>query len=93
MKNGKETMLSDHMEGFQEKPINYNDYEVSFRRWLVSQIDAEKMSFQQARDRFDLGSQYRRIVRNWQERYSDDIHLSLQAMSGKERTDVKALEK
>ncbi|PSK80088.1 hypothetical protein, partial [Prolixibacter denitrificans] len=31
--------------------------------------------------------------RNWQERYSDDIHLSLQAMSGKERTDVKALEK
>ncbi|GET25031.1 hypothetical protein [Prolixibacter sp. NT017] len=47
----------------------------------------------QARDRFDLGSQYRRIIRNWQERYSDDIHLSLQAMSGKERTDVKALEK
>ncbi|GET23686.1 hypothetical protein [Prolixibacter sp. NT017] len=93
MKKGKEAMLSDHMEGFQEKPINYNAYEVSFRRWLVGQIDAEKMSFQQARDRFDLGSQYRRIIRNWQERYSDDIHLSLQAMSGKERTDVKALEK
>ena len=93
MKKGKEAMLSDHMEGFQEKTINYNDYEVSFRRWLVGQIDAEKMSFQQARDRFDLGSQYRRIIRNWQERYSDDIHLSLQAMSGKERTDVKALEK
>lgn len=93
MKKGKEAMLSDHMEGFQEKSINYNAYEVSFRRWLVGQIDAEKMSFQQARDRFDLGSQYRRIIRNWQERYSDDIHLSLQAMSGKERTDVKALEK
>jgi len=86
-------MLSDHMDGFQEKTTNYNDYEVSFRRWLVGQIDAEKMSFQQARDRFDLGSQYRRIIRNWQERYSDDIHLSLLAMSGKERTDVKALEK
>ena len=93
MKKGKEAMLSDHMEGFQEKTTNYNDYEVSFRRWLVGQIDAEKMSFQQARDRFDLGSQYRRIIRNWQERYSDDIHLSLLAMSGKERTDVKALEK
>jgi len=93
MKKGKEAMLSDHMDGFQEKTTNYNDYEVSFRRWLVGQIDAEKMSFQQARDRFDLGSQYRRIIRNWQERYSDDIHLSLLAMSGKERTDVKALEK
>jgi len=93
MKNGKETMLSDQMDGFEEKPINYNAYEVSLRRWLVSQLDSEKMSFQQARDRFDLGSQYRRILRNWQERYSDDIHLSLQAMSGKERTDIKALEK
>lgn len=32
MKKGKEAMLTDHMEGFQEKKINYNDYEVSFRR-------------------------------------------------------------
>ena len=38
MKKGKEAMLSDHMEGFQGKTTNYNDYEVSFRRWLVGQI-------------------------------------------------------
>jgi len=44
MKKGKEAMLTDHMEGFQEKKINYNDYEVSFRRWLVSEIDSERMS-------------------------------------------------
>ncbi|MBW6537653.1 MAG: hypothetical protein K0B11_21770 [Mariniphaga sp.] len=35
MKKGKEIMLTDSMEGFQGKAINYNDYEVSFRRWLV----------------------------------------------------------
>lgn len=94
MKQGKEAMLSDHMEGFEEKRINYNDYEVSFRRWLVSQIDAENMSIQDARDRFHLSpGDYKRIIKRWQGRYSDAIHLSLQAMSGKERTDVKALEK
>lgn len=40
MKKGREIMLTDSMEGFQEKTINYNDYEVSFRRWLVIQIDS-----------------------------------------------------
>ena len=50
MKKGKEAMLTDNMEGFEQKHINYNDYEISFRRWLISQIDANKMSFQKARE-------------------------------------------
>lgn len=94
MKKGKEIMLTDSMEGFQEKAINYNDYEVSFRRWLVIQIDSGNMTYQEARERFSLPAwEYKKIIRRWQERYSDEIHLSLQAMSAKERTDVKALEK
>jgi hypothetical protein len=40
MKKGKEAMLTNSMEGLQKKEMNYNDYEVSFRRWLVSQIDS-----------------------------------------------------
>lgn len=48
MKKGKEIMLTDSMEGFQEKAISYNDYEVSFRRWLVIQIDLENMTYQGA---------------------------------------------
>ena len=94
MKKGKEAMLTDHMEGFQEKKINYNDYEVSFRRWLVSEIDSERMSMQEARDRFSLPKwDYKMLIRRWQNRYSNEIHLSLRAMSAKERTDIKALEK
>uniref|UniRef100_UPI003217AFD3 hypothetical protein n=1 Tax=uncultured Draconibacterium sp. TaxID=1573823 RepID=UPI003217AFD3 len=54
MRKEKEMMLTNHMEGFQEKKINYNDYEISFRRWLVSEIDGEKMSMQEARERFNL---------------------------------------
>lgn len=94
MKKGKEAMLTDHMDGFQEKKINYKDYEVSFRRWLVSEIDSERMSMQEARDRFSLPKwDYKMLIRRWQNRYSDTIHLSLRAMSAKERTDIKALEK
>jgi hypothetical protein len=28
MKKGKEAMLTDHMDGFEQKKINYQDYEV-----------------------------------------------------------------
>ena len=94
MKKGKEIMLTDSMEGFQEKTINYNDYEISFRRWLVIQIDSGNMTCQEARESFSLPVwDNKKIIRRWQERYSDEIHLSLRAMSAKERTDVKALEK
>ncbi len=93
MGKSKKAMLSDCMEGFQDKKINYNDYEVSFRRWLVSQLDGGHMSFQDARDRFCLSRQhYRGIIRIWQERYSDELHLSLQAMNSEERADNKKLE-
>lgn len=93
MKKAKDAMLTNHMEGFQEKEINYNVYEVSFRRWLVSQIDSEKMSIQDARDRFSLGKDYVRIIKNWQERYSEELHISLQSMTLKDRVDNSKLEK
>ena len=71
MEKSKETMLTDYMGGFQVEAVNYNDYEISFRRWLISQIDSESMSIQEARDRFNLNSpEYRKIIKRWQERYS-----------------------
>lgn len=94
MKQRKEGKLTDQMDGFAIKKINFNDYEISFRRWLVSQIDSESMSMEEARERFDLnGREYRRIIRKWQESYSEDYHLSLSLMSSKERADHKELEK
>ena len=44
MKKERETILTNCMEGFQKEEINYSDYEVSFRRWLISQIDSGNMS-------------------------------------------------
>ncbi len=93
MKQSKEAMLSDHMSGFHNKKINYNDYEISFRRWLISQFDSESMSIKEARDRFNLNSpDYNRIIRKWQDRYSDKLHLALQAMNTTERADNNKLE-
>ncbi len=93
MKKGKEAMLTDKMDGFQEQSINHNDYEISFRRWLVNQIDSEQISLQNARDRFNLSSsEYKKIIHKWQERYSDELHLSLSFMSSEERADNKKLE-
>jgi tetrahydromethanopterin S-methyltransferase subunit G len=52
------------------------------------------MSMQDARDRFHLNpTEYKRIIKRWQERYSDELHLSLQAMTTKDRADNNKLEK
>lgn len=90
----KEAMLTDTMEGFNDYETNYKKFEISFRRWLVSQIDGNHMSIQEIRDRFNLSRKnYTEILKRWQERYSEELHLSLSFMSPKERSDNKALEK
>ena len=87
-------MLADNMDGFKPEIIDYRNYEISFRRWLVSQIDSGKMSSEEARERFKLSpTEYKKIIKRWQERYSDELHISLQAMSSKERSSNSELEK
>ena len=89
-----EAILTNCMEGFQAEEINFNAYEVSFRRWLISQIDSGNMSMNEVRDRFQLKQvNIKRTLRRWQELYSDELHLSLNAMSSKDRADNRELEK
>lgn len=85
--------VSDTMEGFQPEPIDYSRYETSFRRWLVAEIDSGKMTLEEARKRFKLPQHFNTLYKQqWQKKYSDQIHLSLQAMSTKDRTDNAKLE-
>ncbi len=94
MRKESEAILTDYMDGFQKEEINYNDYEVSFRRWLVSQVDSGNMSMNEVRDRFQLKQvNIKRTLRRWQELYSEELHLSLNAMSSKDRADNGKLEK
>ena len=94
MEKNNERMLTDQMEGFYDHPVDYNRFEISFRRWLISQLDGGHMSPLEIRERFKLNRQhYRGILKKWQERYSDDLHVSLPFMSSKEKADNKALGK
>lgn len=94
MRKESEAILTNYMDGFQKEEINYNDYEVSFRRWLVSQVDSGNMSMHEVRDRFQLKQvNIKRTLRRWQELYSEELHLSLNAMSSKERADNGKLSK
>lgn len=85
--------VSDNLEGCLQGEIDYRVYETSFRRWLVSEIDSGRMSIQEARSRFKLPQRFDKTYKQvWQPKYSDEIHLSLEAMSSKDRTDNKNLE-
>ena len=50
-------MLTDQMNGFKKEHINYNSDKISFRHWLISEIDANRMSIQKARlSNYDLNT-------------------------------------
>jgi len=85
--------VSDNMDGFILDKVDYRKYETCFRRWLVAEIDSGRMSVEEARHRFHLPSHFYTMYRQWQRKYSDEIQLSLQAMSSKERTDNEKLER
>lgn len=86
------TNLSDNMDGFKQEKVDYSKYELSFRRWLVTELDSGRMSVGEAREKFKLPHRFDKTYKHWQLKYSDEIHLSLQCMSSKERTDNKKLE-
>ncbi len=84
--------LSDNMEGFLQEKVDYSLYETSFRRWLVAEIDSGRMSVKESQIKFKLPKRFNSTYRIWQKKYSDEIHLSLQTMSSKDRTDNQKLE-
>ncbi|HEX2936723.1 MAG TPA: hypothetical protein VHO72_15315 [Bacteroidales bacterium] len=84
--------LTDNMEGFQQEKIDYSKYETSFRRWIVQEIESGRMSWQEARSKFDLPHRFDQVYKEWQKKYSEKILISLPLMSAKDRTDNKKLE-
>lgn len=93
MQQKKEIRLTDHFDGFKNQEVDLRNYEVSFRRWIISQLDGGQMSFTEIRDKFNLPRKgYYDIIKRWQVKYSDKLHLSLSHMSSQERADNKKLE-
>ena len=84
--------LTDNMEGFVVEKVDYSRYEPSFRRWLVSELDSQRMSFQEAMERFKLPHYFKQPFKLWQKKYSEEFHLSLSLMTIEERTKFEAQE-
>ena len=84
--------LSDNMEGFKQESVDLSKYETSFRRWLVQEIESQRMSWQEARARFELPFRFDVIYKEWQKKYSQEIIVSLPLMTAEERINLKKLE-
>ncbi len=69
--------LTDNMEGFKAEPVDLKQYETSFRRWLVKEIESGRMSWQEARSRFGLPYHFDALYKEWQRKYSQEIVLCL----------------
>ena len=85
--------LTDNVEGLIQEKVDLSKYETSFRRWLVVEIESGRMSWQEARSRFQLPHRFDILYKLWQEKYSDDIVLTLPLMNAKDRTNNQELEK
>ena len=85
--------LTDNKEGFLEGKVDLRNYESSFRRWLVCEIESGRMSWQEARTRFSMPYHFDQLYKSWQKKYCDDIILTLPLMSAKDRTNNQELEK
>ncbi len=84
--------LTDNMEGFKQEKVDYSKYETSFRRWLVQEVESGRMSWQDARSRFQMPHRFDVVYKEWQKKYSEEIIVSLPLMSAKDRIDNKQLE-
>lgn len=84
--------LTDNMEGFKQEKVDYSKYETSFRRWLVQEVESGRMSWQDARSRFQMRHRFDVVYKEWQKKYSEEIIVSLPLMSAKDRIDNKQLE-
>jgi len=75
-------------------PKGESQHERSFRRWLVREIEAGRLTLGGALERFDFGSTNpESLVRSWLYRYSSPVLLTLPVMTEKERQQSQALEK
>ena len=81
--------VSDSFEQMDEKYV----YEVAFRRWLVRQIEEEKMSIIQAIERFNFHPKNGYdLIRYWRAKYAPQMVISLPNMTAQEKQQLTQLQ-
>lgn len=84
------TLVSDSFGNEQEG----GTYELAFRRWLVREIEEERMTVPEAIERFTFNpGSGADLIRSWRRKYAPEMVLDLPVMTEKERQKVEALQK
>lgn len=81
--------VSDSFEKTDEKC----NYEVSFRRWLVNEIEEQRLSPTQAVERFNFDPQNgSSLIYAWRIKYAPEMVLALPQMTEKEKQELSLLQ-
>jgi len=82
-------LVSDSFDRTDEKCR----YEVSFRRWLVREIEEQKMTVTQAIERFNFNQKSGgRLISYWREKYAPAMVLSLPDMTQSDKQKLALLQ-
>ncbi len=80
-------------ESFEKSDEKYS-YEVPFRKWLVREIEEQRMSVSQAVERFNFNPKNGfDLIRSWREKYACEMVLSLPDMTAEDRQQLASLQK
>jgi transposase-like protein len=83
------TQLSDSFSRLDENCT----YEPAFRRWLVREIEEQKITLAQAIERFNFHPKNGYdLIRHWREKYSPSLVLSLPNMTAAEKHQLATLQ-
>lgn len=80
-------------DSFEKLDENF-DYEVAFRRWLVREIEEERITIPEAINRFNFNpNNGRQLISEWRKRYAPSMFVPLRSMTEKEKQEMAALQK
>lgn len=93
-KTGKSTTKANYQISDQEFAEGQKGkYEIAFRRWIVREIQAGRMTVGEVIQRF--GFEKKKgvdVIRYWTKRYGSEINHTLPVMNEKEKARLQALE-
>ena len=80
-------------DGFERTDEKFN-YEISFRRWLVSEIENRRLTIGEAVERFNFNPLNGDVlIHTWRKKYAPEMVLDLPVMTEKEKQKLEALQK
>ena len=83
-------LVSDSFERTDEN----HRYEVPFRRWLVREIEEQRMTSAEAVKRFNFNPKSGpTLIRDWRRKYAPEMVLTLPEMTQQEKQELAALQK